>query len=402
MDPYHQVVSIHPVKEPYEMLKIHHFFAMVDFSEGKRTQTRDREELNQACKTLFELSISFMPPWVAVELCDGDITCGCGSKEVTLADTNYRFHLGQFGVSNEDTWVRYFNQSEVESGVLRYEVPSTCSYHQSDLHELNVTSYLRYIDHFIPSNSVSVNLMGGLMHYGWLTGMQVFIHASPNYPTPNKKVRKFDGYYSFQFISHLSTEMIVAQERVRYTSNKLIYVVIVVEAGDPQINQFISDHLSILPKKKSLIKVLLMVFVSKGKIRKVNTRRNTNIAVTYGRGQFSWEKGVEVALKRLSDDSIVFVSDVNLNMNKEFVDRCNKFSSSERIYLPIPVRSPALDSNCVDSGVAQACKLACGDVPNVRNWFQSVRDQSTLQNVYKTTAVDPSLHVRNPNDKCCS
>ena len=374
---------------------------MVDFSAAKRKLSHNREELDKVCKTLFQLSISFVPPWVAIEICDGDVTCGCQTPTVTLAGTSYRFHLGQFGVSNEDTWVRYFNQTEAQSGVIHYKVPSTCSHLQAQLHEVNVTSHLSYVNHFIPSSSVSIDLRGGLIQYGWLTGMQVFIHASPNYLTPKRKARKFDGYYSFQFIAHLPAETVVGQERIGYTSNKLLHMIVVVEAGDPQINQFISDHLGILPRKKSPVKIMMMVFVTKGKIRKINTRRNSNIAVTYGRGQFSWEKGVEVALKRLSDDSLVFVGDINLSIKQEFVDRCNKFSSPERLYFPTPVGCRTMDSNCIGSRSVQTCNVACGYVPNVREWFRSVRGDSSLQNVYKTTAVDPSLSVRNLNYKYC-
>lgn len=383
------------------MLRIHYFFSVLDFSRATKMLVHNREELKRICKTQRQSSISLMSPWIATELCNGDITCGCGDQTVTLANISYRFHKGQVGIVNEDTWVSYLSERDIKSGVVQYQVPSICSLNQPHVHERNVTSYLKYIDHFILSESVSVKLMGGLIHYGWLTGMQVFIHAFPLYPTPHKKIRKFDGYYSFQFITQLPTELIVAQERVRYTSNKMLNVIMVVEAGDPHINQFITDHLKMLPNKKSSMKVLLMVFVNNGKIHKVNTRRNSNIAVTYGRGQLSWEKGVEVALNRLSHDSLVFVSDINLNMKQEFMDRCNKFSSSERIYLPIPSSCATSDSNCIGSGMAPTCRLACGYLPKVRDWFNSVRYQS-VQNSYKTKAVESSLYVRNPEDKCCS
>lgn len=343
---------------------------------------------------------TLFPLQLALDMCNGDVTCACLSANQPVNDY-FKYHSGLLLPGKENTWLQHLTSSELSTGQVECYIPSNTMQTVT----LNITDYLKYVSQALDSEMTSLNLLGGLTQYSWLTGIQVFFDAEmTSANTLLKKIGKTDVFFRFQFIIQVHTEVIVAEDKLQ-AANSLTTIVVVSEPNQ-SFTSFLSSNLEAFLSVKPLVKLLLVVLGGSSNAATVQEMIDTEdymkltVEVVSDRRALSWPTAVEIALSKLSANDVVFLSDVSVDIQLQFLDRCRRMVAGfpNRVYQPIPSNCPitTVGSKC-SSGEAKL-SLVCGLRRFVHSWLEKFKLHSHIS---KSTAVEPLLTVRESDRKCC-
>ena len=402
----HEAVSVHPLKQPINMLRVHHFFSVLDYTETSVISSNLKDDLVQTCKAMRSSAPDkslqdLFPLRFALDMCDGDVACACLSADQPASD-GFKYHRGRLSPGKENVWLQHLTSKELSTGQVECFIPSSTMQTVT----LNISNYLNYVSLALDSQITSFNLLGGFTQYGWLTGIQVFFDAEMTSAITllRKKVEKASVLFRFQFITQVPSEVIVAEDKL-HISGSLTTIVVLSEPFQ-DFTSFLSSSLKVFSSAHPLVKLLLVVVGGSGVASKVeqvvsdDEYSSLNVEVLADRRAISWQSAIEVALLKLSASEAIFLSDTSVDIHIDFLDRCQRMLAGfpDRVYQPIPSNCPITSVSTKCSTGEEKLSLICGLRHFVHLWLEKHESQSQ---VFRSTAVESLLTVRESRRKCC-
>ena len=342
-NPYYQdLISIHPVKNPDNMLSIHHFFKTVDFEELYEELDEMAHEINDICLTL---PVHLVPPPFASAGCDIAVASNKQCKFET-AEIN---GVGSYLVKNDH--VPFFhNPSD------KFDLSPWTNFDTYNMHELfgiapqhtifptfraEIQQILTLLEDYTNANEhKELSLTGiteGYVRYNPRVGRE-YIMTLRLIEVGNPQA---EVYKRVRLVRELKPGISIIDENIQST---VINVLLPLRIVDERFNEFVKMFLS---RSISAEQAHLFVIVfsesdassvqrTLGKL--VDSRTRIRVSVVVGESGYSWTKAVDIGMSSLDKGSnLVFIAEVDFNIRPKFWWRCRANAVlNRRIYYPVP------------------------------------------------------------------
>lgn len=345
---FQNLITIHPIKNPENMLSVHHFYKTLDFEGDYESLHETADYLNKLCRQL--------PPHVSPPL---SASAGCNLK--------LHPHLAYFNMSSKMN-----HKGLAPSGYLmpREKVP----FYLKPVDKFDVHSWAHFNDSLVqemtaisPEFGPHGTLIAEIRHV--LGMLKPYIRAQ-HAPQEAEIKHILDGYMRFN--PHLGREYIltlklsVAESSVykRYhvvreigpqvsvvdlpmVPPKLAMNVIVpVEKADLSFMEFLRSFGHVGLKYKGNAVHLVVVVFSESVAEKVEDMLKKftdetfplSVSIATGSGMFSSLRAFDIGMATLEDDnSLAFLASVGLRFAPGFFRRCRSNAElGKRVYFPSP------------------------------------------------------------------
>lgn len=344
---FQNLISIHPVKQPENMLSVHHFYKTLDFQEDYERLHETADYLNRLCKQL--------PAHAAPPL---STSAGCDLKvHPHLAYFNFSSKLNHQGLAPSGFLVHREKVPFFLKPVDKFDVEFWTRFNDSLVQEMGAIS---------PEFSPQGSLIAEISH---ILGMLRPYIRTQHAPQAIEIKHILDGYTRFN--PHLGREYIftfklavgksastvykkyhvvreigpqVAVVDLSASSAKeTVHVILPLEKVDKTFMEFLKSLGHVGLKYKSNAVHLVVVVFSDGIAEAVEKMlreftANTfplSVSVATGSGDFSSLRAYDIGMATLDDTGLAFLACVNLRFATGFFRRCRSNAElGKRVYFP--------------------------------------------------------------------
>ena len=345
---FREIVSMHPVKDPRNMLSIHHFYKILEF-EKKHEELFDlMSYTNNLCRSL---PLHLVPPAFVSTECNLQVLVGEGGgggggggggrmvqqESGSLVNRSTAVFANPIDIYDEETHWKFFNHDSLfEIGGVSPRSPLSLSL-QAELK--NIENRLRrYFLRMPDSRDFNMeDILHGYARFLPVTGREFRLRVKLSHKVEKNRVK----YFSVRLLRQLSQETAISVEP---TETRPIHVILPLLTVDDRFREFLKNFVEQGLKKGITLSLVVVIFneinadLVEGIVKHL-TRGfpKTMVTIAISEGHYSFPRAVDTGMSVLGDSDVAFVTDVNSRVRPDFWSRCrDNTRPGKQIYFPTP------------------------------------------------------------------
>ena len=335
---FRDIISLHPVKNPVNMLAIHHFYKTLEFEHQYEQLFDLTSYTNKLCKTLPE---HLLPPGFISTTCNLKISYRLEEDSVEwlgsyLVNRNTSVLCNPPTVYDTNHWT-FFNRDRM------FDVSSMSPQHPFKLSFQAEISHLQKLLHkyFARKEDLKdyklVEIIYGYTRFLPVSGSEYILRLKLALGEKSKSVK----FRSVRLLRRLSPEIAISEHLVK---SRPVHVLLPLNLVDDKFTEFLKNFVQQGLRKGVNLSLVVVLFNESdadlvGEIVKQHTHGypKAQVTIAIAEGKYSFPRAVNVGMAVLKKDDLVFVTDLNFRTKHDFWARCRENTElRKQVYFPIP------------------------------------------------------------------
>lgn len=335
---FRDIISLHPVKNPVNMLAIHHFYKTLEFEHQYERLFDLTSYTNKLCKTLPE---HLLPPGFISTTCNLKISYSLEEESVEwlgsyLVNRNTSVLCNPATVYDTNHWT-FFNRERV------FDVSSVSPQHpiklsfQAELNHLQKLLHKYFARKEDLKDYQLVEIVYGYTRFLPVSGSEYILRLKVVFGEKSKSVI----FRSVRLLRRLSPEIAISEQLV---TSRPVHVLLSLNLVDDKFTEFLKNFVQQGLRKGVPLSLVVVTFNESdadlvGEIVKQHTHGypEAQVTIAIAEGKYSFPRAVNVGMTILKKDDLVFVTNLNFRIKHDFWARCRENTElRKQVYFPIP------------------------------------------------------------------
>lgn len=335
---FRDIISLHPVKNPVNMLAIHHFYKTLEFEHQYERLFDLTSYTNKLCESLPQ---NLLPPGFLSTSCNLKIGYRIDEESVEwlgsyLVNRNTSAHFKPSTVYGANHWA-FFNRERVfDVSSISLQHPLKQSF-QAEINHLQNLLHKYFARKEESRDYQQVEIVYGYTRFLPVSGSEYILRLQLAHREESKSVK----FRSVRLLRRLSPEIAISENLV--TAGP-IHVLLPLYLVDDKFREFLKNFVAQGLSKGLPLSLLAVLFSESdadlvGEIVKQQTHGypEAQVTVAIAEGEYSFSRAVDVGMSLLKKDDLVFVTDINFRMKHDFWTHCRENTElRKQAYFPIP------------------------------------------------------------------
>ena len=329
---FSDVVSLYPVKTDMQMNLIHFYYGMLEYNNTKKMVVSLGKSVALFCQMLSSKYSSSTEVQTIFKYCN------INGKE-DLAKIVTEEMPAKFSPTNlheVQSW-DYFDAKSlyIDEATNPRKVLEKYKFHKEELEEVLIET-IRLANVEYPSHLVFYNLVNGYVRHIGLKGNEYIVDVEFNEANnPYVIVQR-----RFSLLKPLSPNFIVQPSKSMV--DELVTFLVPINRVTDRLEEFLAMYEEVALATNEVTRLAFVVFgeedilYCKSKAKSLSMKYpNSKYMIVEGIGEFARAKALDMGMKALDDNSLVFICDVDMNIKQSFLNRCRKNTiKGQQVYYP--------------------------------------------------------------------
>ena len=310
---------------------VHFYYKVLEYNQTKQLVVSIGKTISRICQSLSSHFSSSPEVQKVFNYCSVDY------KEELLRVTDQASSIfSPKGKHEVQTWNYFDSKSLYEDEAINpRKVLATYKHHKRELEDVLVEIVrLANLEH--PSPLVFHNLINGYVRHNPMKGNEYIIDAEfTEINNPYIIVQR-----RFSLLRPLSTNYILQPSK--NTIDELVTILVPISQVTKRLEEFFDSYEQIALRTNENTRLMLVVFgeddinYCNAKINALSSKfPHSKFTIVQGSGEFARAKALDIGMRAMKKNNLVFICDVDVDIDQSFLNRCRRNTVvNKQVYYP--------------------------------------------------------------------